>query len=163
MIRPPTDPGLSRITSGFGTRLGRSGRPTFHAGLDFLGRRGEPVFAVLPGRVVVVVHDSPRNRRTSGYGNVVAIDHKDGWWTVYAHLDRIDVHEGQEVVAGDQLGTVGNTSDGKFPGMGAHLHFEIRNAAGVPFPGPYRRFNVDPQPWMAERGLRFDARGRYLA
>lgn len=158
---PPTAPDRSRITSSYGVRTGRTGRPTFHAGLDFLGRRGDPVFAVAPGRVAVVVEDNPANQRTSGYGNVLALDHGE-WWTIYAHLTAIAVAPEMIVPAGTLLGTVGNTSDGKFRGMGAHLHFEVRSAAqGAPFPGPYRRFNVDPLPWLEERGLQFDARGRY--
>jgi murein DD-endopeptidase MepM/ murein hydrolase activator NlpD len=47
--------------------------------------------------------------------------------------------------------------------MGPHLHFEVRDASsGAPFPGPYRRFNVDPRPWLEARGVRFDARGTVL-
>lgn len=155
----------TQISSGFGVRLGRSGRPTFHAGLDFLGRRGDAVRAVAPGAVVAMFpDDAPRTARTNGYGNVVAIDHGDGWWTIYAHLDRIAVALGQAVPEGALVGTVGNSSNGKFRGMGAHLHFEVRDARGgrAPFPGPYRRFNVDPRPWLEERGVRFDARGKVL-
>jgi murein DD-endopeptidase MepM/ murein hydrolase activator NlpD len=157
---PPT---RTRITSGFGPRMGRSGRPTFHAGIDLLGSRGDPVYAVEAGRVVVAVPDASRERRTSGYGNVVAIDHGAGWWTVYAHLERMLVELGADVRAGAVIGEVGNSSNGKFRGMGPHLHFEVRDARnGAPFPGPYRRFNVDPRAWLEERGVRFDARGRYV-
>ncbi len=160
----PTDKTRSRITSGFGMRVGRSGRPTFHAGVDFLGAKGDPVYAVAAGTVVAVFPDQGAPRSTSGYGNVVAIDHGDGWWTVYAHLDRSSVQVGQPIREGELVGVVGNSSNGKFRGMGAHLHFEVRDARGgrAPFPGPYRRFNVDPQAWLEERGVRFDARGRYV-
>lgn len=157
---PPT---RTQITSGFGPRMGRSGRPTFHAGIDLLGSRGDPVHAVAAGTAVVVVPDASRNRRTGGYGNVIALDHGEGWWTVYAHLDRLLVAQGATVNVGQVIGAVGNSSNGKFRGMGPHLHFEVRDArAGAPFPGPYRRFNVDPRVWLEERGVRFDVRGRYL-
>jgi murein DD-endopeptidase MepM/ murein hydrolase activator NlpD len=154
----------TRITAGYGVRLGRSGRPTFHAGLDLLGRRGDPVRAVAAGTVAAAVpDDAPRSAQTGGYGNVVAVDHGDGWWTVYAHLDRIAVQPGQRVAEGALVGTVGNSSNRRFRGMGPHLHFEVRDASQVaPFPGLYRRYNVDPRPWLEARGVRFDARGTVL-
>lgn len=155
---PPVRPS-SRLTSPFGVRASRrTGRPTFHAGIDLLGSTGEPVYAVAPGTVRVVGSDAQRGRgvRTNGYGNVVGLEHAaDGFWSVYAHLSRVVVSEGQRVEAGALVGYVGSTSNGKFPGMGAHLHFEIRRPAGgrTPFPGPYRRFNVDPEAWLRERGI----------
>lgn len=155
-------PRPTRITSGYGVRIGRTGRPTFHAGLDFLGARGEPVVAVAAGVVAVVASDETRGP-TSGYGNAIAIDHGDGWWTLYAHLDTVNVTPGQAVAAGERIGTVGNTSNGKFPGMGAHLHFEVRSSRnGSPFPGPYRRHNVDPRPWLEQRGVTYDRRGHLV-
>lgn len=161
MTMPPRP---TRITSGFGVRIGRTGAPTFHAGLDFYGRTGDPVVAVADGTVVKVATDDARSGGTQGYGNVVALDHGDGWWSVYAHLSRIDVGEGEAVTEAQQVGLVGNTSNGKFRGMGAHLHFEIRNAsAGTPFPGPYRRWNVDPRTWLEERGVMYDARARLVS
>lgn len=156
----PTHPGKSRLTSGYGLRVGRSGRPTFHAGLDFLGRRGDPVYAVLPGVVVAAIDERNAPRSTRGYGNVLALQHDSGDVSIYAHLDRLLAREGQRVDAGKIIGHVGNSSNGKFPGMGAHLHFEVRRGED-PFPGPYRRFNIDPRPWLEAIGVGFDARGRY--
>jgi len=158
---PPVDPGRSRLTSGYGWRTSRrSGRRTFHAGSDFLGRRGDPVFAVAQGTVVKLGLDEDRANRMGGYGNLVAVDHGDGWWSVYAHLSAIAVQLGQHVEPGQKLGEVGNTSNGRFRGMGSHLHFEIRDASGAaPLPGPYRRFNTDPAAWLAERGIRTVRRG----
>lgn len=149
------------MTSPFGMRASRrSGRPTFHAGVDFRASTGDPVYAVTDGTVRVVRSDEDRRERapTNGYGNVIGLEHTDGTWSVYAHLSRVAVTEGQAVRAGEQLGEAGNTSNGKFPGMGTHLHFEIRtpNGGATPFPGPYRRYNVDPQAWLLERGINID-------
>jgi hypothetical protein len=65
---------------------------------------------------------------------------------------------------------MGNTSNGKFPGMGAHLHLELRRRRpnGLsPFPGPYPQTernlfnNIDPRPWLEGKGLRFMRRGGF--
>ncbi len=159
---PPTSPYLSRMASAYGVRPGRrSGRPTFHSGLDLRGRTGEPVYAVADGVVDFVAAES-QPRRTRGYGNVVSIHHPaDGVYSVYAHLHRVFVAEGERVTAGQQIAQVGKTTNRKFPGMGSHLHFELRRPrnGGSPFPGPYRAFNIDPQPWLAARGVEIGYRG----
>lgn len=155
MASPPVLPSISRLTSGYGVRPGRSsGAPTYHAGADFRASRGDPAFAVEAGTVDFIATDA-RPRSTRGYGNVVAIAHAGGFWSMYAHLSRVDVVEGQTVQAGQQIGATGNTTNGKFRGMGPHLHFEVRTAR---VPGPYRTTNVDPVAWLLERGV--DARGR---
>jgi murein DD-endopeptidase MepM/ murein hydrolase activator NlpD len=149
-----------RMGSGFGFRTShRTGARQFHAGLDFVAERGTPVYAVRPGIVELVAHDrGPTLLR--GYGNAVVVHHPDeARWTLYAHLDSIDVELGQHVDAGAMLGRVGNTNNRRFEGMGSHLHFEVRRArtdGTSPFPGTYRRFNVDPARWLAQQGLRFE-------
>ena len=163
MATAPVSPHISRLVSGYGVRPGRrSGAPTFHSGADFLGSRGDPVFAVADGIVDFVATDS-RPRRTSGYGNVVSIFHPDeGVYSMYAHLSRLDVAEGDHVSAGQQIGDVGNTTNGKFRGMGTHLHFEIRRpgpGGRAPVPGPYRAYNMDPVAWLEARGVGFGPRG----
>ena len=57
-----------------------------------------------------------------GYGNYVMIEHRDRLVTLYAHLEKVQVKEGQKVAKGTVLGFMGNTG-GSF---GAHLHFEVR-------------------------------------
>ena len=165
---PPVDPDRSRLTSGYGWRISRrTGRRTFHAGLDFLAPRGAPLFAVASGQVAVVGLERERASRTRGYGNVVALHHPElAQWTVYAHCSRLLVEPGQPVEPGQQIAVAGNTSNGKFPRMGPHLHFEVRNPrpdGSSPFPGPYRRYNVDPRPWLADRGIVLRRRGLELA
>ena len=57
----------------------------------------------------------------SGYGNVIQIDHGNGYYTVYAHLSKIGVRACQAVSAGQWIGAAGNTGNSR----GVHLHFEV--------------------------------------
>ena len=81
---------------------------------------GDPVYTTAHGQVNVA-------RPYSGWGNIVLIEHRlpDGntVWSQYAHLRDVTVGEGQEVLRGDQIGTIGKGDQNKFP---AHLHLEIR-------------------------------------
>jgi murein DD-endopeptidase MepM/ murein hydrolase activator NlpD len=58
-----------------------------------------------------------------GYGNTVVIDHGNGWQSLYAHLDSMNVACGSFVYQGDVIGALGNTGRSS----GAHLHFELRS------------------------------------
>lgn len=149
-----------RVGSHYGYRTSpRTGSRTFHAGIDFLAPRGTPVYAVRGG-VVEAVARNVRRTTFAGYGNAIVIRHPDqDRWSFYAHLDDVTVEEGQLVEPGQLIGHVGNTTNGRFPGMGAHLHFEVRRPAPngeSPFPGAYRRYNVDPEDWLAAMGVRFE-------
>jgi murein DD-endopeptidase MepM/ murein hydrolase activator NlpD len=62
------------------------------------------------------------SRKSSTFGNVVVVRHKNGLETIYAHLSRLDVKIGDHVEAGDLLGLGGNTGRSR----GSHLHFEVR-------------------------------------
>jgi murein DD-endopeptidase MepM/ murein hydrolase activator NlpD len=106
------------ITSGYGTRwVGgkRRRRPVFHGAIDFAAPAGTEVFAAKSGRVF-------RAERSKGYGNLVIIEHEDGYSTYYAHLSKINVKKGDLIEAGDVLGLVGRTGHA----TGPHLHFELR-------------------------------------
>lgn len=151
-----------------GMRRGRrSGEPTYHAGMDMshTGGRGTPVYNVTPGTVERVLNDDGLVRGFGGYGNGVIVYHpQDDTWSLYAHLDRTTVSTGQKLRAGDQVGTMGNSSNGKFRGMGVHLHLELRKRrpnGARPFPGPYRHNNLDPRPWLSSKGLEFSSRGAF--
>ncbi|HJL16165.1 MAG TPA: M23 family metallopeptidase [Sandaracinaceae bacterium LLY-WYZ-13_1] len=156
-------PAGARPGSHYGWRTStRTGRRTFHAGVDFLVDRGTPAYAVREG-VVELVTRNTRRSRYAGYGNAVVVRHPGAErWSFYAHLDSVDVEEGQRVAPGERLGTVGNTTNGRFPYMVPHLHFEVRRArrdGSSPFPGRYRRHNLDPEQWLASLGVDFDADG----
>jgi murein DD-endopeptidase MepM/ murein hydrolase activator NlpD len=105
-----------RVTSGFGPRKSPGGKgSTNHAGIDIGAAAGAQVFAARAGIVSLA-------RSLKGYGNVVYIDHGNGFETRYAHLSRIDVSVGQGVSVGTQVGRVGSTGTA----TGPHLHFEVR-------------------------------------
>lgn len=104
------------ISSGFGYRSDPfSGGPAFHAGLDFKGPTGAPVYAAARGRVAFV-------GRHAGYGNSVEIDHGNGLRTRYAHMSEFRARSGESVRAGQVIGAVGSTGRS----TGPHLHFEVR-------------------------------------
>ena len=104
------------ITSGFGYRRDPfNGRGAMHAGLDFKGGVGSPIYAAAKGKVSFVGW-------RQGYGNTVEISHGNGMLTRYAHLSRFDVRAGQAVEAGDRIAGMGNTGRS----TGPHLHFEVR-------------------------------------
>lgn len=124
-------PGLTQITSPYGSRFGGS---DFHTGVDFSGSGcyGAPVVASNTGEVVkVVTADTPGY----GYGKYVIIDHGGGRTTLYAHNSAILVSEGDTVVKGQQIAQVGSTGWA----TGPHCHFEIRINGKAVDPLPFLR------------------------
>ena len=103
------------ISSGFGGRSDPlDGHAAMHMGLDFDAPLGSPVLAVADG---VVTYAGER----SGYGNVVEIDHGNGYMTRYAHNSAFVAQVGQRVHAGDAIAKVGSTGRS----TGPHCHFEV--------------------------------------
>lgn len=107
---------FSRVTSGFARRF----HPVLktwraHLGTDFGAPTGTSVRTVADGRVSFA-------GKQNGYGNVVYVQHASGRTTVYAHLSRINVRQGQNVEQGQLVGAVGSTGWA----TGPHLHFEVR-------------------------------------
>lgn len=91
-----------------------------HIGLDIAAALYDPIFAAADG---VVSFAGP----LGGYGNLVVIDHADGWQSWYAHLSAFSVTVGQSVRQGEIIGAAGSTGRS----TGPHLHFELRHN-GVP-------------------------------
>lgn len=89
---------------------------TNHRAIDIAGSLGNSVFAADAG---VVVYAGWNNH---GYGNVVMIDHGNGWQTLYAHLDSYNVDCGYYVFQGDTIAALGSTGNSSGP----HLHYEMR-------------------------------------
>jgi hypothetical protein len=86
-----------------------------HYGIDIYVYMGQPIYAADAG-VVVFAGWSDR-----GYGNLVIIDHLDGFHTFYAHLSQWNVNCGQQVYTGSIVGLGGSTGNS----TGPHLHFEV--------------------------------------
>ena len=87
-----------------------------HLGIDIAGGLGDAVFASDSGVIVFA------GWSTGGYGNMIMIDHGNGYQTVYGHLSKVNVGCGQSVYQGNYIGAIGSTGNS----TGAHLHFEIR-------------------------------------
>jgi len=92
-----------------------------HLGIDIAAGEGAPVYAADSG--VVTMAQSGYNY---GYGNVIQIDHGNGYSTIYAHLSVLGVGVCTSVGAGQWIGASGNTGNSQ----GAHLHFEVRQGGG---------------------------------
>lgn len=109
-------PVRGQMTSDFGPRKApMPGASTNHQGIDFDGETGDPVMASESGNV------SHAGERGS-FGNLVIIDHGNGYETYYAHLNSIDVSPGENVQKGQIVGALGSTGRS----TGSHLHFEVR-------------------------------------
>lgn len=107
------------ISSSFGQRWGRQ-----HKGIDLVGERS--IKASDEGVVTFA-------GQQSGYGNVIIINHRNGYETLYGHLDSIDVKVGQIVEKGEIIGVMGNTGRS----TGTHLHFEIKKDSVAQNPMKY--------------------------
>jgi hypothetical protein len=86
-----------------------------HLGVDVSAPKGTPITAPASGVVKTV-------ERSFTYGNVVELDHGDGVITRYAHCESVEVKEGQQVIAGTIIATVGSSGLSTAP----HLHYEVR-------------------------------------
>ncbi len=112
---------FSRVSSGFGMRFHpiQKNRKA-HLGVDFAAPTGTAVRSVSDATVSFAGVQT-------GFGNVVFLKHRNNKTTVYAHLSRINVRQGQKVEQGQNIGLVGSTGWA----TGPHLHFEFR-VNGVP-------------------------------
>ncbi len=103
-------PVRGRVTSNFGPRHRR-----FHNGIDLKLTTGEPVKSVFDGKVRIAQY-------SKSYGYVVVVRHYNGIETLYAHLSKLKVKEGDKVDSGTIIGLGGSTGRS----TGPHLHFEVR-------------------------------------
>ncbi len=116
-IMPISNKDLTRTASGYGLRIHPYYKIVrFHAGMDFTAPLGTEIYVTGNGTVDAV---TPSLR---GLGNHIIINHGYGITSIYAHLDRFNVRNGQKVQRGDVIGFVGNTGMSLAP----HLHYEIK-------------------------------------
>lgn len=116
------------VTSQFGSRSDPfNGKRARHKGMDLASRTGNKIKVKAKGKVT-------RAEFAGGYGNLVVVDHGNGFQTKYAHMHKIYVKKGQYVEYDDTLGEVGSTGRS----TGPHLHYEVL----------YMGKNVDPMPFL---------------
>ncbi len=112
---PSRWPVRGAVNSEYGTRLSPwTKTPEFHAGLDIAANHGTPVRAPAPGTVFFAGSHAE-------YGTTVILDHGGDVRTIYGHLSRLRVAQGQHVERGAEIGFSGNTGRSSGP----HLHYEI--------------------------------------
>lgn len=142
-IQPVSDKDLTRIASGFGTRIDPVYKvPKYHAGLDFAAPRGTPIYATADGTVAEAGYDA------GGYGNRVVINHGFGYETLYGHMYKVKAHAGEKVKRGELIGYVGSTGKS----TGPHCHYEVHRN-GIPVDPVYYFYN-DLTPEQYDRLLK---------
>jgi murein DD-endopeptidase MepM/ murein hydrolase activator NlpD len=119
----------AEITSCYGMRWG-----LLHAGIDFALPENTPIHAIGAGTVFAA------GWTYAGYGISVVIDHGNGYFTHYAHMNNTAVSVGQTVSPGQVIGYEGSTGDS----TGPHLHFEVHE-------GMWHQ--IDPAPWLRAHGI----------
>ncbi len=129
-------PNQGEITTIYGVRRyynGKFAEDYYHRGVDYAGNYGSPIIAPAAGRVALV------GRESQGFkihGNIIGIDHGQGVLSVFLHLSRIDVKEGDVVRAGQVIGALGSTG----ASTGPHLHWGLY----------VNGLSVDPVPWRTK-------------
>ncbi|MHA6617491.1 M23 family metallopeptidase [Pseudonocardia sp. DLS-67] len=121
-------PAVGHLTSLFGSRWGTS-----HQGIDVAGPIGTPIYALTDA---VVEEAGP----ATGFGLWVVLRHTDGTQSVYGHVNRMFVDEGERVKAGEKIAEIGNRGYS----TGPHLHLEIWSEDGT---------KINPMPWLRKRGI----------
>ncbi len=98
----------------------------FHPGIDFDGKTGDPIYPISAGKVEALqFYKFFQNHEIDSldYGNAILVDHGNGYKSLYAHLSKIYVKEGDEVTTDTELGEMGSTGRS----TGDHLHLEVRD------------------------------------
>ncbi|MGI0490616.1 M23 family metallopeptidase [Alkalinema pantanalense CENA528] len=128
-LRPNNGP----VTTGYGVRRYYNGvfaNDYYHRGVDYAGNSGSAVIAPADGKVALIGYEKDGFKV---HGNVIGLDHGQGVTSIYLHLSKIKVKEGDFVKAGQTIGTLGSTG----AATGPHLHW------GLYVQGQ----SIDPVPW----------------
>lgn len=129
--------GHIRLTNYFGFAEHPITKLTYlHKGIDIAKSPGVPIYSAANGKVIEKKYDK------GGFGNYIVIRHKAGFSTKYGHMADVIVKEGDSVVQGQQIGTMGNTG----LSTGYHLHFEVRLGSQVRDPLIYLRMRDSVNP-----------------
>lgn len=134
-IQPVLNKDLTRLASGYGWRVDPVYHTRrFHKGMDFTAPQGTDIYATGNGRVVFAGWKQ-------GYGNCIEISHGFEYATLYAHLHKIMVREGQRVTRGDVIGLVGNSGKS----TGPHLHYEVHYKGQAVDPRNFYFLDLNPE------------------
>ena len=129
-IYSPLTKNIFRVSSPFNKMrthpILRTKRP--HNGIDLAAKKGTPVYATADGKVMI-------SKFSKSAGNYIKINHKNGYYTYYMHLEKRTVRNGDIVKAGQVIGYVGNTGISS----GSHLHYEIRKNENAINPAPFMK------------------------
>jgi murein DD-endopeptidase MepM/ murein hydrolase activator NlpD len=130
-------------SSGFGERVDPfTGGEEFHEGIDFAAPEGTRIHAVAAG---IVTWAGPRG----GYGNMVQIDHGNGYATRYGHTEKVLVHVGEMVSRGDAIALVGDTGRS----TGPHVHFEVLKNGHEVNPARFVALRAGSTPFTGEAAV----------
>jgi hypothetical protein len=142
-IPPMTNPLKNYSFAQTGASTGSRMNPFYkvsmqHNGLDMIAPSGEPVYAAADGTVSNVI------RSRKGLGNVVEIDHGNGYMTRYGHLADVEVRKGRKLTKGTRIGYVGVSGNSFAP----HLHYEVIKDTLVMDPVNYMFASVTPEEYV---------------
>ena len=133
-VMPVLNRDLTRTASGYGRRIDPVYRvPSFHEGMDFTAPVGTDIYATGEGRVVLAGWKQ-------GFGNCIIIDHGFNYQTLYGHMSKLHVTNGQKVVRGEVIGEVGSTGKS----TGPHLHYEVHLRGKPQNPANYYYLDLSP-------------------
>ena len=138
---PNIKPLHGTITSEFGMRVHPIyGIPLFHQGIDIAAVTGTKVQTTGDGMVAYA-------GTSKGYGNVIAINHGYGYKTIYAHLSKLLVHQGQKVTRGQRIALSGNSG----ASTGAHVHYEVHKNSEKVNPMVYFFHDTNPDTFITTK------------
>lgn len=131
------------VSSSYGWRHNPvTGKKEFHRGIDYRGKIGDPVIATANGVIEYAGY-----HKTSGYGNLIILDHRDGFRTLYGHMSKLLVRTGQFVHKGERIGEIGSTG----MSSGPHLHYEVSFVQRKLNPAPFVAWQLNNYDYIFKR------------
>ena len=153
--RPIQPPNYASVDGTYRYASTANGTRDPHHGVEIGKDFGTPIQAAGDG--VVYFAGPDKEARFSPwvnfYGNMIVIQHADGLFTLYAHLSKIEVQQGQAVTAGEKIGEMGHSG----AATGSHLHFEVRHGAVENYFS-----TLNPELWLAPESNGHDLYGTLM-